>query len=351
MDKAKPVFPGTLRIDSKGLKVYVKTASSWKESPARLPEAMHVIRLFRAHNMFDFLIDRKNPRFLKGQLSPDGKCQGARINILPDGRKLDKAYSLFARQLTIHDESSNTHWDVLYQNPGGTYSYVYTLEKRERAVREKYAEVGDFERLYPMLERNALLALKDDSDAMAVPMFTLLRTRMRIGNEIYFKAHGHKGLATLKKGDISIKGNSVTFNYLSKGGVPVRTTEEFPRLYIDRLRKLLRDTGPSSFIFSSGSGRPLSDAHFKEAFRRYCGREFYPHIVRSYHATRKAKDFLATHRKATRKEIRELFTMIAEDLGHKRFSKKEQEWKDSYTVTIHSYIQPEILEKVQALVE
>ncbi|MBI4176616.1 MAG: hypothetical protein HY518_05400, partial [Candidatus Aenigmarchaeota archaeon] len=349
MDKAKPVFPGTLRIDSKGLKVYVKTASSWKESPARLPEAMHVIRLFRAHNMFDFLIDRKNPRFLKGQLSPDGKCQGARINILPDGRKLDKAYSLFARQLTIHDETSNTHWDVLYMNPGGTYSYIYTLEKRQVAVREKYREVEDFERLYPKLERNVLLALRDQKDAMAVPMYTLLKTRMRIGNEIYYKAHGHKGLATLKKGDISIAGNRVTFNYLSKGGVPVNTTVEFPDSYMNRLKVLLKGKDDSSYIFTTESGHPLSDSHFKVAFRRYCGRGFYPHIVRSYHATRRAKEFLATHSTATKKEIREFFTLLAEDLGHKRFSKKDQQWKDSYTVTIHSYIQPEVLERVQAL--
>ena len=349
--KEKPVPVGTIRIEAVGLETVARKKSSWEKSPMKLQAAMNAVELFMAHGNFEFLVDKKNPRFLKGQLSPDGKCQGARINILPDGRSLDKAYSLFAEDLTIHDETSNDHWDVLYRNPGGTYSYVYTLEKKSRMTRKKYKTVEEFEKYYPKLEQNVLSALDDRNDGMAVAMYTLLKTRMRIGNEIYYKAHGHKGLTTLKKSDMRINGDKVTFKYKSKNGVPMSITKKLPKLYVERLSELLQDLDDPDFVFTDSKGRPLTDRHFKKAFKKYCGMEFYPHIVRSYYATKAAKEFLSTHESATKKEIRELFLSIAADLGHKRFFKKERKWKQGYNVTIHHYIQPEVLESVKRLVK
>ncbi len=311
---------------------------------------MHVIELFRAHSSFSALMDAKDLRFLKGQMSPGGMCQGARICILPDGRKLDKAFSLFAEDLTIHDEASNEHWDVLCRNPGGTYSYAYTLDKKDRSTKKKYGEVAEFEELYPTIQARVTKALDDEHDFMAVPMYTLLRTYMRVGNEIYYKAHGHKGLTTLKKKDIRISGNRVTFSYLSKGGVPRTITESFPAVYIRRLKRMMSGLRPSSFVFVNPStGHPLSDVQFKRAFERYCGKAFYPHIVRSYYATEKAKEFLSMHDTATKDEVLKLYRFIASKLGHKRFEKKEKAWKESYNVTIHHYIEPDILSRLAAL--
>ena len=350
--KSKPAIEGTIRIKSKNLKVYEKTNSSWKKSCQNFPEAMQVIELFIAHDNFEYLIDKKNPDFLKGQLSPDGKVQGARINILPDRQKLDKAYSLFSKHLIIHDETSNDHWDVLYRNPCGNYSYVYTIEKRNLSIKKKYKAVEEFEKHYVKLKHNVLSALRDKSDHLAVPMYTLLRTHMRIGNEIYYKAHAHKGLTTLKKEDISINGNHVTFDYLAKNGVPMKITEKFPDIYVERLNNILDQIDKSSFVFVNPStGHPISDIQFKKAFRQYCGEEFYPHIVRSYYATAQAKKFLKLHNSATKQEVRDLFLSIAEKLGHKRFVKKDCIWKDNYNVTIHHYIQPELVEKITSLVE
>jgi len=342
---------GTIRITAGGLRVVEKTEKSWKNSSRRFPEAMVVIKLFRAHDNFDFLVDSKNKRFLKGQLSPEGKCQGARINILPDGRKLDKAYSLFASHLTVHDESSNDHWDVLYRNPGGTYSYVYTLEKRERAVKRKYDIIKEFDRLFPKIQRRLLSALEDEDDYCAVPMFTLLKTRMRVGNELYYRANGHKGLTTLKKGDIKIHGKKVTFNYIAKDGVPSIITEEFPETYITRLREMLKPLKNSSFVFvNKSTGHPLRDTDFEAAFKKYCGRAFYPQIVRAHYATKTAMEFAKVRKQITKKEARELYMSIAEKLGHRRFSKKEHVWKDSYNVTTHYYIRPDVVERINSLV-
>ena len=336
--------PGTIRIKT-NLKTYEKTKRSWKLSKQSFPAAKHVIELFIAHNNFEHLVDKKDPKFLKGQIY-NNKLQGARINILPDGTKLDKAYSLFAKNLTLHDQSSNSHWDVLYQNPGGTYSYVYTLEKKHLAKKNKYKKVKEFEKHYPTIKRKVTCALKNKNDNLALPMYTLLKTYMRVGNEIYYKKNKHKGLTTLKKKDIKISGNLVTFNYLGKDGIPQNIQEKFPKSYISRLKQTLKPLKNTSFVFTE-NGHPIPDIKFKQAFKKYCGKEFYPHIVRSYYATQQAKQFLKNNKSPTKKEIKLAFEEIAKKLGHKRFVKNE--WKDSYTVTMNHYIDPIIVEKIKSL--
>ena len=136
--KKTQILPGTIRITASGLKVREKTDSSWKKSSEIFPEAMLIIKLFKKNKRFSCLVDKKDPRFLKGQLAPDGMAQGARIDILPNGKKLSKAFSLFAQNLMIHDETTRSHWDVIYQNPGGTYSYLYAKKKVERFKKKKY---------------------------------------------------------------------------------------------------------------------------------------------------------------------------------------------------------------------
>lgn len=337
---------GTIRI-KKNLKTYIKTKNSWKQSKEKFPEIIQIAKLFKSNNNFNELIDKKNPEFLKGQIYKN-KIQGARINILPNGKKLDKAYSLFSPNLTIHNQITDEHWDVIYQNPNGEFAYCYTIDKKQKAVRKKYKKVKEFEKVFERLNRQVSKALKDKKDYMALPMQTLLTTCMRVGNEIYYNNNKHKGLTTLKKKDISIKNNQVEFNYLGKDGVPIKIKKQFSTTYITRLKNQLKRLKKHDFVFTNpNTNHPLKDTEFKKAFKKYCGKEFYPHIVRSYYATKQAEEFLKENKKPNKKEVKELFNNIAEELGHKKFDKKNNQWKDSYTVTIHHYINPILVEKIQ----
>jgi DNA topoisomerase IB len=343
----KKIENGILRV-STNLKVYESKDNNWVLSKKTLPETLSVVNLFKSNNRLKEIIDTKNKKFLKGQLSKQGQVQGARIKILPTGEKLDKTFSIFAKNLTFHDESSHDHWDVIYQNPNGKFAYCYTLEKKSKAQKSKYRKVSDFEKIYKKLEKKARYALKDKEDIYAVPMYTLLKTYMRVGNELNYNQTGHKGLTTLKKEDISILNNKVTFNYISKSGVPMEISREFPNDYIKRLKDNIKNKKNSDFVFEKNN-KPMKDTDFMNTFEDYCGQRFYPHIVRSYYATKKAKEFLQKHNKAEKRQIKSLFLEIAEQLGHKRFDKKNNEWKDSYTITIHHYIQPDLVEKIEKL--
>lgn len=342
MKKNTSTKPGTIRFKVKDLKPYEKTKTSWKKSSKNFPEAEKVITLFKKHNNINSLIDTKNSKFLKGEITNKGKIKGARINILPTGEKLTGAYSLFANDLTIHDQNSHDHWDVIYKNPSG-YCYLYNEEKIKKHKNKKYSKVKEFEKLYPALKKIVENALNDETDYMAIPIYTLLKTYMRVGNEIYYKLHGHKGLTTLTKNDIKIKKDKVIFNYIAKDGVPMTIETEFPKVYIKRLKKIMKN---EPYIFQAPNGKILTESHFKKAFKKYIGEEFYPHIVRSFFATHETKEFLKNHKKPTKKEVQELLTTIAHYLGHRKFDKKNNEWKDSYSVTIRSYIEPKLAEKL-----
>lgn len=339
---------GTIRIGV-NLKTYEFKNKEWKITDKEFPNTLKVISLFKSHNKFNELVDKKNTKFLKGQLYKN-KVQGARINILPDGKKLDKAFSLLAEDLTIHDQSSHDHWDVIYKNPNGKYAYLYTLEKKNKSTKQKYKKVELFESLYNKLQKTVINNLGNKKDNYALPLYTLLKTYMRVGNEIHFRENGHKGLTTLKKQDITIEKNKVHFDYIAKSGVPMNIIEEFPSDYIKRLKEKIQPLKKDDFVFTNENKKPLKDTDFMKAFYLYTGHSFYPHIVRSFYATRKAKDFIKLHKTATKKEINQLFMEIAEKLGHKRFDKNNNEWKNSFTVTIHHYIQPELVEKIQKLV-
>jgi hypothetical protein len=347
MFKKKKETPlGTIRVKARNLRAYEKTKFGWKKVKKEFLELKLVVKLFKAQKQFKILIDTKNPVFLKGQLSSEGQEQGARINILPNGNKLEKAYSLFSPHLRIHDQDSHDHWDVLYQNKGGTWSYVYTLEKRKQHRNKKYKKVVEFEKYYNKLVNNVKKGLLNKEDFMSVPMYTLLNTYMRIGNEIYYKAHKHKGLSTLKKKDINVKGQTVSFNYIGKDGVAISIEKKFTATYIKRLNTLLKSVKRNDFVFAK-NGHPLHEPDFKSAFVKYCGKEFYPHIVRSHHATMIVKKFLAGKRKLKREEVNILYLSLAHDLGHKKFNKKKQQWQENYAVTVNSYIQPELVEKIE----
>jgi hypothetical protein len=351
MKKSSEYPVGTKRISATDLYIYKKSRSGWNKTAKRNPAIFYIVRLYNAHNLMHNLLDAKDPRFLKGFVTPDGLIRGSRINILPDGKKLDRCFSLFSECLTIHDESSHDHWDVLYKNPSGSFSYLYTQEKKEKAAEEKFRKVKDFEKLYPKIEKNVIKNLHNFDDPHVMPIFTLLKTYMRVGSEVYYNAHGHKGLTTLLKKDIKISGNSVTFDFLAKDGVPMKITKEFPKEYISRLKNKLRGKNPNSFIFvHRESGHPLRDTHFKKAFKKYSGKEFYPHIVRSFYATHTSLDFLKKNNNPTKQEVKDFFISVAEELGHKRFDKKHNKWKTNYTVTLHHYVDPVIVRKIMSLI-
>lgn len=165
------------------MKVYIKTSKGWKKSNFYFPNLIRSVNIYKHENKFEILIDKINPEFLKGYISKDGKISGARINILPNGEKLEKAFSLFSEDLKINDDLTHDHWNVMYKNKCGNYSYVYTLKKRMLHKKNKYRKVEDFEKIFFKLKKNVKSAILSENDILLIAMHILLETK--IGLEIY----------------------------------------------------------------------------------------------------------------------------------------------------------------------
>ncbi len=339
-----------------------------RKSKAKFPEAVKAAELFKKNGNLELIRDGN---FLTGGFSRgddpsdprDGKITGKRIDILPDGTKLSKGFPLFGLKLAIHDEKSHGHWDVIFKNASGSFNYLYSLDKIKLSKDKKFKLVGDFEKCLPRLRKNLNRELgrsevggrrSEDGD-LILAMMVLLKTKMRVGSEIYYKSSRHKGLTTLKKKDIKISGNKVRLDFIGKDGVPQSIEEVFGEKVILGLKQILKKRKQDDFIFLKVNGKVFRDTDFEVCFERFCGEKFYPHIVRSHFATRETEAFL---RKADDGgwsmedgRARKFCLKLAGKLGHKKFSKKDGEWKESYEVTLHHYVRPDLVEALRKRIE
>ncbi len=346
------------RIRWKDLAVVECSGKFCRKSRVKFPEATKVAQLFLKNGTLGLIRDG---RFLMGGFS-GGKAIGKRIDVLPDGTKLSRGFPLFGKGLMIHDEKSHGHWDVIFENTSGGFCYVYSLEKMNISRDRKYALVGKFGECLPRLRKNLLKALSSkgsgigekglavgDGD-LVLAMLILLKTRMRVGCEVYYKRSRHKGLTTLKKKDLKIFGNKVKFSFVGKDGVPQVLEERFDGNVMVELKRVLSMRRDNDFIFlfpgkgPGFKGRILRDTDFEAGFERFCGERFYPHIVRSHFATREVERFL----KREKGEARKFCLGLAGKLGHKKLIKGK--WEDNFEVTLHSYVRGDLVERIRKLV-
>ena len=344
----KEIPNGSIRVKVKGLSPFKKTSKGYIETKFDIGNVKQIVKVYRQQKRLNLLIDTNDKEFLKGYIKPDGKVGGERIIFLPSDKKLNKAFSLFSPHLTLHEHTDHHHWDVMYQNPNGEYAYLYTLDKIDKSQKNKYKKVEEFAELIPKLNRNLIKGLKN-GESLALSLYTLVKTYMRIGNEVYFKKNKHQGLSTLKKNNIIIKKDEVSFNFISKDGVPQNISLKFPDVYIKNLTNRLKEVKKNEYVFCDNLGNKLYERDFQNAFKKYCKQEFYPHIVRSYFATKRIEEFLNSNPKPSKEEIREVYDEIAEKLGHKKFSKKKQDWEPSHTVTLAHYVSPKLVKKLKKL--
>jgi hypothetical protein len=364
---------GCYRIRFSDLAVVECGARNSVPSKAKFPEAVKVAKLFKKNGNLELIRDGK---FLAGGFSQgddsdkprDGKVTGKRIDVLPDGTKLSKGFPLFGSELVIHDEKSHGHWDVIFKNPSGSFNYLYSLDKIKLSKDKKFKLVGDFEKCLPRLKKNLLreISFKGEAgggrreavgggrrDDLVLAMLVLLKTKMRVGSEIYYKRSRHKGLTTLKKKDVKISGNKVRFDFIGKDGVPQSIEEVFGERVISGLKQILKKRKQDDFIFLNANGKVFRDTDFEACFERFCGKRFYPHIVRSHFATREVEAFLRKVEGGRRKAeggTKKFCLKLAGKLGHKKFSKKNGEWEESYEVTLHHYVRPDLVERIVKLI-
>jgi len=347
---------GIKRIKAKDLKLYEKKQAKWIPLENMPKHTKDAINIYHQNKNLDILIDEISKEFLKGFLNSKEIASGKRVQNLPNKKKLARGgFSLFAKELTFNIDAKKSEWDVCYTNTSGLKTYLYSEDKLELEHKKKAKLVDSFIAKYPEIISKLEKDLKTKKTIEHLALFTLIKTHLRVGNIEYFLSHKHKGLTTLQKQDIKIekKNNVVVFSFIGKDGVPQHVEKEFPKYYIEILDDVLKKKKKEDFVFTDKNGHPLHSEVFSNILFNYTKEHFYPHIIRSYYADTTIFQFLEENKrkKLTKKDVENKFYEVANELGHKKFSKKKNEWVLSYAVTIENYIRPKYVVEMKKLYE
>lgn len=114
------------------------------------------------------------------------------------------------------------HIQAVGTDAKGRKQYRYHDAWRTRRDREKFDRMLDFARALPRMRRRAERDLAGDEpsrERVLAAAFRLLDVGFfRIGGEEYADENGSYGLATIRKSHAHVRGDVVTFDYVSKGG-------------------------------------------------------------------------------------------------------------------------------------
>jgi DNA topoisomerase I len=112
-------------------------------------------------------------------------------------------------------------------------------------------------------------------------------TVFRVGSESYAEANGSFGLATLRKRDVRVKGATISFDFIAKGGkrqvVEIRSEQLAP--LVRRLKE--RGGGGADLLaFRDGSSwRDVRSSDINAYLKELAGEEFSAKDFRTFHAT------------------------------------------------------------------
>ncbi len=364
----KNLKEGSKRIKISDFKLYEKKKLFWKRISDISITQGEILELFAKNNNLALVMEDKIKNFVKGYIDHEGNISGARIKHLPNGKKLARGgYSIFAKHLT-YNQNEEFSWDICYQNSSGTKTYLYSEDKVHLEEEKKYKLVKKFEKNYNKIMRN----LKEDiikktnpknkiSHLEYLALYTLIKTKIRVGNYEYYKTLGHKGLTTLQKKDITITSdNYIRFNFIGKDGIPQDIIVKFEPWFINKLKERLDLIKDNDFVFTNSLNHPLHSSIFSKILFEYTNEHFYPHIIRSYYADKEVekeiknlndKSKKKTRKKITKEDIEKIYLKIAKNLGHKKFNKKTNSYDISYRVTLNNYIYPKLQKKLESFIE
>jgi DNA topoisomerase IB len=160
----------------------------------------------------------------------------------------------------------------------------------------------------------------------------------RTGGEEYAQDNGSRGVATLLRGDVVVRGGAIQFRYPAKGGVERKVRIRDPGLaaLVSALRRGRED---DERLFTYRAGRERREVHaddINDRLREIVGDDFTAKDLRTWHATVLAAVQLAGvdqpgSERARKRVERAVMVHVAEQLGN------------TPAVARRSYVDPRVL--------
>ncbi len=228
----------------------------------------------------------------------------------------------------------------------GRKQYLYHERWRVHRDREKFDRMLRFGAGLPGLRRRIARRLRGDElghDRVVAAAVRLLDIGMfRIGSEEYAAEDGGLGLTTIGKQHVTVSSDSISFDYLGKGGVRHVQVIEDPRsAAVLAALKQRRGGSPQLFAYRERRHwRDLRAEEVNELLKEELGEEFSAKDFRTLNATVMAAVVLAGadtgSRTSRKRETKRAVAAVAELLGN------------TPAVARRSYIDPRVFDRYMA---
>ncbi len=168
--------------------------------------------------------------------------------------------------------------------------YRYHPIWQQRRQRANYDRLVEFARALPAIRSFIDAGLRrtqlDRERVLALALRLLDSGMIRIGNEEYAKANGSRGLTTLSKRNVAIRGDALKFHFVGKGGIEYDLSINDPRA-ARALRRCHELPGQRLFRYvdDSGEPQPVTSGDINALLEELTGQKFTAKDFRTWTGT------------------------------------------------------------------
>jgi DNA topoisomerase-1 len=194
---------------------------------------------------------------------------------------------------------------VVGRDAAERWQYLYRAGHTSARSRRKFDRLLAFARALPALRaalaRDLRLPGLPRDKALAAAVAIMATSFVRAGSEEYAELNGSFGLATLRRGQVKVKGRRILFDYRGKHGVRQRHGIASPAL-AGIVARMLREPGDEVFKYLSVTGRvrDVTRWHLNQYVKRAMGRRFSAKDFRTWAGTWICAAALARKRRSAR---------------------------------------------------
>lgn len=218
------------------------------------------------------------------------------------------------------------HIQAVGRDQKGRKQYIYHEQWQLRQQRRKFARLLAFAERLPELRKHCLALIRkrawSKEKALALMVFILDDTGIRIGNRRYLQDNRTHGLSTLQDRHVKVDGRTTCLHFTGKGSKEVQVEIDDPRLSL-LIRQSVELPGCSLFRYqdSSGTWQDVDSDDLNNFVQDIMGAEFTCKDFRTWAGTRLVLELfpavLAQSREKPRsKVVNLLVAAIAKKLGN-----------------------------------
>jgi DNA topoisomerase-1 len=186
--------------------------------------------------------------------------------------------------------SENGRIQAVGKDAAGRWQYLYHESHTRRQETRKFQRLIKFAEALPAMRATIRRHIKQTGLPRERVLASVLRTLstcfMRPGSEVYASENGSYGIATLRRKHVSVKGDTVEFDFPGKSGV-----QQY-RVLIDHdvakvIRQMLKYPGAEVFKYQNGDGQfvDVKRRHINEYIKDVMGTNFSAKDFRTWAGT------------------------------------------------------------------